>query len=47
MEMRLKLEVPCCGQVREQLDWEKYLFDNVSGSTDCIEINGHNKHVIS
>ena len=42
-----KLEVAYFDQLREHLDMEKNLIDNVSGGSDYIEINGHNKHVIS
>ncbi|MBL4580273.1 MAG: ATP-binding cassette domain-containing protein [Gammaproteobacteria bacterium] len=42
-----KLEVAYFDQLREHLDMEKNLIDNVSGGSDYIEINGHSKHVIS
>ena len=42
-----KLEVAYFDQMREHLDMEKNLIDNVSGGSDYIEINGQNKHVIS
>ena len=42
-----KLEVAYFDQLREHLDMEKNLIDNVSGGSDYIEINGQNKHVIS
>ena len=42
-----KLEVAYFDQLREHLDMDKNLIDNVSGGSDYIEINGQNKHVIS
>lgn len=42
-----KLEVAYFDQLREHLDMEKNLIDNVSGGSDYIEVNGQNKHVIS
>ncbi|MBL4573757.1 MAG: ATP-binding cassette domain-containing protein [Gammaproteobacteria bacterium] len=42
-----KLEVAYFDQLREHLDMEKNLIDNVSGGSDYIEINGQSKHVIS
>lgn len=42
-----KLEIAYFDQLREHLDMEKNLIDNVSGGSDYIEINGQNKHVIS
>ncbi|PCI73446.1 MAG: ABC transporter ATP-binding protein [SAR86 cluster bacterium] len=42
-----KLKVAYFDQLREHLDMEKNLIDNVSGGSDYIEINGQNKHVIS
>lgn len=42
-----KLEIAYFDQLREHLDMEKNLIDNVSGGRDYIEINGQSKHVIS
>ena len=42
-----KFEVAYFDQLREHLDMEKNLIDNVSGGSDYIEINGQSKHVIS
>ncbi len=42
-----KLEVAYFDQLREHLDLEKNLIENVSEGQDYIEINGQRKHVIS
>lgn len=42
-----KLEIAYFDQLREHLDMEKNLIDNVSGGRDYIEINDQSKHVIS
>lgn len=42
-----KMEVAYFDQLREHLDMDKNLIDNVSGGQDYIEINGQNKHVMS
>jgi len=42
-----KLEVAYSDQLREQLDPEKNLIDNVCGGQDFIEINGKRRHAIS
>lgn len=42
-----KLEVAYFDQLREHLDLEKNLIDNVCGGQDFIEINGVRKHAIS
>ncbi|MDG1026422.1 MAG: ATP-binding cassette domain-containing protein [Gammaproteobacteria bacterium] len=42
-----KLQIAYFDQLREHLDMEKNLIDNVSGGQDYIEINGQSKHVIS
>lgn len=42
-----KMEVAYFDQLREHLDMDKNLIDNVSGGQDYIEINGKSKHVIS
>lgn len=42
-----KLEVAYFDQLREHLDLEKNLIDNVCGGQDYIEINGIKKHAIS
>ena len=42
-----KLEIAYFDQLRDHLDMEKNLIDNVSGGSDFIEINGQSKHVIS
>lgn len=42
-----KMEVAYFDQLREHLDMDKNLIDNVSGGQDYIEINGQSKHVIS
>ena len=42
-----KLEVAYSDQLRDQLDPEKNLIDNVCGGQDFIEINGKRRHAIS
>ncbi len=42
-----KLEVAYSDQLREQLDPEKNLIDNICGGQDFIEINGKRRHAIS
>lgn len=42
-----KLEVAYSDQLREHLDPEKNLIDNVCGGQDFIEINGKRRHAIS
>ena len=42
-----KLEVAYSDQLREQLDPQKNLIDNVCGGQDFIEINGKRRHAIS
>ena len=42
-----KLEVAYSDQLREQLEPEKNLIDNVCGGQDFIEINGKQRHAIS
>lgn len=40
------VEIAYFDQLREQLDEEKTVVDNVGGGSDQIEINGRNKHVL-
>ncbi|MFK7974797.1 MAG: ATP-binding cassette domain-containing protein [Halioglobus sp.] len=42
-----KLEIAYSDQLREQLDPEKNLIDNICGGQDFIEINGKRRHAIS
>ena len=42
-----KLEVAYSDQLRDQLDPQKNLIDNVCGGQDFIEINGKRRHAIS
>ncbi|RLQ20961.1 ATP-binding cassette domain-containing protein [Seongchinamella sediminis] len=42
-----KLEIAYSDQLRDQLDPEKNLIDNVCGGQDFIEINGKRRHAIS
>src|SRR5690606_38063744 len=42
-----KLEVAYFDQLRDQLDLEKTVIDNLSEGRDFIEINGQRRHVIS
>lgn len=47
VKLGTKIEVAYFDQLREHLDMEKNLVDNVSDGQDFIEINGKRKHVIS
>ena len=47
IKLGTKLEISYFDQLREQLDMEKDLIDNVCGGQDFIEINGKRKHAIS
>ncbi|MBT3530639.1 MAG: ATP-binding cassette domain-containing protein [Gammaproteobacteria bacterium] len=47
VKMGTKLEIAYFDQLREQLDPEKNLIENVAGSSEYIEVNGRSKHVIS
>ena len=47
VKLGTKLEIAYFDQLREHLDMEKHLLDNVSDGGDFIEINGKSKHVIS
>ena len=47
VKLGTKIEVAYFDQLREHLDMEKNLIDNVSDGQDFIEINGKRKHVIS
>ena len=42
-----KIEVAYFDQMRDQLDLERSVIDNVSGGREFIEINGRNRHIIS
>ncbi len=42
-----KLEIAYFDQLRQSLDLEKTVIDNVSQGTDTIEINGKKRHIIS
>jgi len=42
-----RLDVAYFDQLRDQLDLEKSVLDNVAGGSDKVEINGKSKHVIS
>lgn len=42
-----KLEIAYSDQLREQLDPDKNLIDNICGGQDFIEINGKRRHAIS
>ena len=41
------MEIAYFDQLREHLDMEKNLIDNVSDGGDFIEINGKQKHIVS
>ena len=47
VKLGTKMEIAYFDQLREHLDMEKNLVDNVSDGGDFIEINGKSKHVIS
>ena len=47
VKLGTKMEIAYFDQLREHLDMEKNLVDNVSDGGDFIEINGDSKHVIS
>ncbi len=47
VKMGTNLEIAYFDQLREHLDPEKNLIDNVCGGQDFIEINGKRKHAIS
>ena len=47
VKLGTKMDVAYFDQLREHLDMEKNLVDNVSDGGDFIEINGKSKHVIS
>jgi ATP-binding cassette subfamily F protein uup len=42
-----RLEVAYFDQLRDQLDLDKTVIDNVAGGSDKVDINGKSKHVIS
>ncbi len=47
VKLGTKLEVAYFDQLREQLDPDKNLIDNICGGQDFIEINGKRRHAIS
>lgn len=47
LKLGTKMDIAYFDQLRENLDMEKNLVDNVSDGGDFIEINGKSKHVIS
>ena len=47
IDLGTRLEVAYFDQLRDQLDSEKTVLDNVAGGSDKVEINGRSKHVIS
>ena len=47
VKLGTKLEIAYSDQLREQLDPEKNLIDNICGGQDFIEINGKKRHAIS
>jgi ATP-binding cassette subfamily F protein uup len=47
VKLGTKLEIAYFDQLREHLDPEKNLIDNVCGGQDFIEINGRRRHAIS
>ncbi len=47
VKLGTRLEIAYFDQLREQLDLDKNLIDNICGGQDFIEINGKRKHAIS
>jgi ATP-binding cassette subfamily F protein uup len=47
IELGTRLEVAYFDQMRDQLDPDKTVIDNVAGGSDKVSINGKDKHVIS
>lgn len=47
VKLGTKLDIAYFDQLREHLDLEKNLIDNICGGQDFIEINGKKKHAIS
>ena len=47
IDLGTRLEIAYFDQLRDQLDLEKTVIDNVAGGSDKVEINGRSKHVIS
>jgi len=47
IDLGTKIEVAYFDQLRDQLDLDKTVIDNVAGGSDKVSINGKEKHVIS
>ena len=47
IELGTRIKVAYFDQLRDQLDLDKTVLDNVAGGSDKVEINGRQKHVIS
>ncbi|MCB1772921.1 MAG: ATP-binding cassette domain-containing protein [Gammaproteobacteria bacterium] len=47
IEQGTRIEVAYFDQLRDQLDLDKTVIDNVAGGSDKVDINGKSKHVIS
>ena len=47
MKHGTKLQVAYFDQLRQSLDMEKTVFDNVAHGSDYVEINGNKRHMIS
>ena len=47
VKLGTNLQVIYFDQLRSQLEEDKTVIDNIAGGRESIEINGHNKHVIS
>jgi ABC transport system ATP-binding/permease protein len=47
VELGTRLEIAYFDQLRDQLDPDKTVIDNVAGGSDKVEIDGKSKHVIS
>jgi ATP-binding cassette subfamily F protein uup len=47
IDLGTRMEVAYFDQLRDQLDLEKTVLDNVAGGSDKVSINGKEKHVIS
>lgn len=47
IDLGTRMEVAYFDQLRDQLDLEKTVLDNVAGGSDKVSINGKEKHIIS
>lgn len=47
IELGTKLEIAYFDQLRDQLDEDKSVIDNVAGGSDKVTVNGRDKHIVS